>query len=394
MPLWTGRRLAYSTVQKTGAAALRDSLMARLDRLSLVKEIAQIGAVIGHEFSYELIAAVAPHSKPELDEALAKLTASGLAFCQGRPPNAVYSFKHALVHDAAYDSLLTTRRQALHAKIASAIEQRHPAVKETEPELLAHHYTEAKQFHKAIPLWHKAGKLAHKRVALAEGISDLERGLELIAALPQSMERDGYEIDLRTILGTAWMAFKGWLCQEVWDSLHPALVLAHSLRRTDALLPILSGLWSNVLNRGRAAESLHWVEQTLNVAEAYGGPDLLILGHRAAMASYFYLGELTKTREHADQVLSLYDDRQHVHLVQILNQDQRTESLSLKARALWMLGYPDQALKVDETAQTHAPARTRVRPRVGLNDERAAFRLPSRTRRAKEAHLGSGTSWA
>jgi class 3 adenylate cyclase len=139
---------------------LRDSLMARLDRFAPVKEFAQIGVAIGREFSWELIAAVAPHARPELDKALAQLATSGLAFQQGTPPDAVYTFKHALVQDAAYDSLLKARRQQLHGKIAKVIEEHFPNVEATEPELLAHHYTEAKQPAKAIPLWQKAGGLA------------------------------------------------------------------------------------------------------------------------------------------------------------------------------------------------------------------------------------------
>jgi hypothetical protein len=197
--------------------------MARLDRFAPVKEIAQIGAAIGREFSHELLAAVAAHSRPELDEALAQLTASGLAFQQGRPPQAVYTFKHALVQDAAYDSLLRRRRPELHGKIAEVIEERLPNTEATEPELLAHHYTEAKRADKAIPRWQNAGSLALKRMALAEAIAHLNKGLELVPALPASAERDGRELDLRTLLGTAWMALKGWAVQEVWDSLHGEL---------------------------------------------------------------------------------------------------------------------------------------------------------------------------
>lgn len=141
---------------------LRDLLLPRLDRFTPVKEIAQIGAAIGREFGYELIAAVAPHAKPELDQALAPLTASGLAFQQGTPPAAVYTFKHALAQDAAYDSLLRRRRQELHDKIARVIEQHYPTIEATEPELLAHHYTEAKQ-PRVIPLWQQAGSLALRR---------------------------------------------------------------------------------------------------------------------------------------------------------------------------------------------------------------------------------------
>ena len=233
---------------------LRDLLLARLDRFTPVKEIAQIGAAIGREFGYELIAAVAPHAKPELDEALAQLTASGLAFQQGTPPAAVYTFKHALVQDAAYDSMLKRRRQELHDKIARVIEEHFPNIEATEPELLAHHYTEAKQPRRAIPLWQQAGSLALGRMALTEAIAHLNKGLGLVADLPPSADRDSTELGLRTLLGRAWIGLRGWASQEVWDTLHPALGLANSLRRNDALVPTLFGLWANTFTTGRVAE--------------------------------------------------------------------------------------------------------------------------------------------
>ncbi len=333
---------------------LRDSLMARLDRFAPVKEIAQIGAAIGREFSYELIAAVAPHARPELHQALAQLVESGLAFQQGTPPDAVYTFKHALVQDAAYDLLLKSRRQALHGKIARVIEERLPHTEATEPELLAYHYSEAREPEKAIPLWQKAGSLALGRLALVEAIAHLNKGLELVAALPASAERDGQELDLRTLLGTAWMALKGWAVQEVWDSLHPALALANSLRRNDALLPILWGLWVNVICRGRLPESLHWVTQMSDAAEAYRDPDLVILAHYCAFVSYLWLGDPIKAREHADQTLSLYSEEQHGHLVRIMNDDLKTCALCWGALAAWMLGYPDQAVKMKEAGTDQA----------------------------------------
>src|SRR4051812_38255433 len=178
-------------------ATLRDSLMARLDRFLLVREIAQIGAAIGREFSYEMIEAVAPMPQAQRDDALARLCESGLAFRRGTPPDAVYSFKHALVQDAAYDSLLKRRRQELHGKIARVIEQRFPSIKTTEPEVLAHHLTAAGITEAAIPLWQAAGELAFKRMALTETISHLNQGLGLVATLPQSSERDASELGLR-----------------------------------------------------------------------------------------------------------------------------------------------------------------------------------------------------
>jgi class 3 adenylate cyclase/predicted ATPase len=332
---------------------LRDSLMARLDRFTPVKEIAQIGSAIGREFSYGLIAAVAPHSGPALDQALAQLTQSGLAFQQGTPPDAVYSFKHALVQDAAYDSLLRRRRQELHGRIARVIEERWPQIEATEPELLAYHYTEAKQPEKAIPLWQQAGGLALKRLALVEAIAHLNKGLELVISLPPSPERDSREVDLRILLGTALVGLKGWAVQEVWDSLHPALALATSLRRSDALLAILFGLWHYVLCVGRVPEALRWVAQISDAAEAYRDANLAVLGHEAAMGSYYWLGDPIRVREHTDRVLSLYSEEQHGQL-SIIHLDLKTTSLCFKAHSTWMLGYPEQAVKGIKAAYDHA----------------------------------------
>ena len=281
--------------------------MARLDRFTPVKEIAQIGAAIGREFSYELIAAVALHAKPELDQALAQLTASGLALQQGtHSRRGLHLQTRPGAGSPAHDFLLKSRRQELHGRIGRVIEERFPQTDDTEPELLAHHYTEAKQLQKAIPLWQKAGSLALKRLALTEAIAHLNKGLDLVAALPSSAERDGKEVDLRSLLGTAWIALRGWAAQEVWDSLHPALGLANSLRRNDALVSIFFGLWAYVLVTEPVAELVCWVRQILDAAEAYHDPDLLILGHYVAMNSYFWLGELIKAREHTDQMLALY----------------------------------------------------------------------------------------
>jgi predicted ATPase len=212
-------------------STLRDSLMARLDRFMPVKEIAQIGAAIGRAFSYELISAVAPMPQVQLEDALAQLSESGLAFRRGTPPDAIYTFKHALVQDAAYDSLLKLSRRTLHAKIARVIEERFPNVKVSEPEVLARHLTAAGVAETAIPLWQAAGDLALKRMALAEAIAHLNQGFELISTLPPSSQRDASELELRIRLGTAWVALKSWATPEVWTSLHPALSLATSLRR-------------------------------------------------------------------------------------------------------------------------------------------------------------------
>jgi tetratricopeptide (TPR) repeat protein len=334
-------------------ATLRDSLMARLDRFMPVKEIAQIGAAIGREFSYELIAAVAPMPDAQIDDALAQLTASGLAFRRGTPPDAVYMFKHALVQDAAYDSLLKSRRQELHGRIARVIEARFPNVKIIEPEVLAHHLTAAGLAEAAIPLWQAAGELALQRTALTEAISHLNRGLGLITAVPQPLGRDASELELRIGLGTAWMALKGWPAPEVWTSLHPALALAKSLERHDALLPIFYGLFCNVLTQGRVAESLSWAKELLDVATVTGDADLLMVGHTMS-GSHYWMGELTKAMEHVDKVLDLYDAEQHRHLADVLNNDPKTLACLVGSICSWVLGYPDRALQLNEEKEAHA----------------------------------------
>jgi class 3 adenylate cyclase len=338
-------------------ATLRDSLMARLDRFMPVKEIAQIGAAIGREFSYELIEAVAPMPQGQLDEALSQLTASGLAFRRGTPPDAIYTFKHALVQDAAYDSLLKSRRQELHAKIARVIEQRFPSIKITEPEVLAHHLTAAGILEAAIPLWQAAGELTLKRMALTEAIAHLNQGLELVPALPRASQRDANELGLRTLLGTAWVALKGWPALEVWTSLHPALALAKSLERLDALTPILAGLFSNVVTQGRVAESLRFAQEALDIAEATGDPDLLIEGHTCACAGYFEAGEFTKSSQHSNKVLDLYNAEKHRHLADIINHDPKTAAGCYGSISTWMLGYPDRALQQNDGKDQHARRR-------------------------------------
>jgi tetratricopeptide (TPR) repeat protein len=195
-------------------------------------------------------------------------------------------------------------------------------------------------------------------MALAEAVAHLNRGLELAAPLAPSAERDGLELDLRVALGTAWMARRGWAAQEVWESLHPALGLARTLGRADALLSILVRNHIHVLTTGRVAESLRWATQVMEAAEAHRDPDILIGGHNALANSYFYLGELTKAREHADQVLSLHTEQRHGDLVRILGGiDVKLTTLVFASRMTWMLGFPEQAARVGEACESHARRR-------------------------------------
>ena len=237
------------------------------------------------------------------------------------------------------------------------IEQRFPNIKTTEPEALAHHLTAAGLAESAIPLWQKAGELALKRMARAESIAHLKQGLALVVTLPWSSERDTSELELRTRLGQAWQALKGWAAPEVWSSLYPALALAKTLERHDALTPIFWGLTNNVLSQGRAGESLPCVEEMLELAEATGDSDLLVAGHARACSRYRYGGELNKALEHADKVVVLYDDEKHRHLADILNYDPKTLAGTYASSCTWILGYPDRALRLNNEKDAHARRR-------------------------------------
>jgi tetratricopeptide (TPR) repeat protein len=242
----------------------------------------------------------------------------------------------------------------LHAKIARVIEARFPNIKTTEPEALAHHLTAAGLAEAAIPLWQAAGELASRRMALNEAIAHLNRGLDLVSALPLSSQRDAIELGLRTSLGTAWRALRGWAAPEVWTSLHPALALAKSLQRHDALAPILSGLATNIFTQGRVAEALPWAEEMLDLAKATGDADLLIAGHQFACGPYCWAGEFAKAAEHADKVLDLYDADKHRHLVAMLNHDPKTTAGIFASICTWVLGYPDRASRLNDEKDAHA----------------------------------------
>lgn len=224
-------------------ATLHDSLMARLDRFAPVKQVAQIASCIGREFSYDLVSMTAPLSEAILQDALKGLCASELVFCRGTPPNATYRFKHALVHEVAYRSLLRSRRQQLHARIATVLEEHFPESAETEPELLGHHYAEAGLKEQAVAYLQRAGVRALERSAYLEAISHLARGLELLEASSDTTERAQRELELQLALGSALMATKGYAAPEVEQAYVRARALCSHIDLTPRLFPVLHGLY-------------------------------------------------------------------------------------------------------------------------------------------------------
>ncbi len=337
-------------------STLRDSLMARLDRDPLVKEIAQTGAVFGREFPYSLLQAVANLDTDSLQAGLQRLVDSGLAFRRGAWPDAVFTFKHALVQDAAYDSLVRTRRQALHAAIAEALERGIPHARETQPELLAHHYTAAGMIQSAVPLWHQAGAAALARVAAQEAISHLSRGLELLEALASTATCDAQELDLRVLLGAAWMMRDGWWAPEVWSAIHPALALAKSLDRREALAGIYYNLYANVCMQGRLEEAGRWAEEALSTALQTSDRGLRTIAELLATFTSVMSGDWINARVHTENLYRVYVPDVHADVSIATNYDPKDNVDAYAGHWMWALGYPDKALEAYKTCLMKARA--------------------------------------
>jgi tetratricopeptide (TPR) repeat protein len=323
--------------------------MARLDRLGgSAKELAQIAAAIGREFSHALLASVVHQPEAELESALDRLIAAGLLFRQGAPPHATYLFKHALVQEAAYGTLLREPRRALHARIAETLEDQFADIVERRPELLARHCTEAGLIEKAAYLWGKAGQRSLGLVALAEAVAYLQEGLAMVERLPPSVDRDSLELALREPLHAARLQWRGWASREVGVNATAILDLAQRQGRSQSLLVGLWGTWINTITQGRIAETPHWAQRLLTEGNESKNVDLQILGHRANGFSHFYLGELSEALEQRDKALALYDPKRAARWRELTGNDVRTAVGVFSSQALWMLGYPDQASQMTE----------------------------------------------
>jgi class 3 adenylate cyclase/predicted ATPase len=319
-------------------AALHASLTSRLDRLGRAKELAQIGAVIGRQFSYALLAAVSGRSESELRVLLDQLTTAGLVFRQGTPPQATFLFKHALVQDVAYASLLRSARQQLHARIATALEAEFPA---TAPEQLAQHWAQAGDAERAVGNWLKAGKQAVQRCANREAIAQLTKGLRMLDRLPHRMERDRTELSLQLLLAEALMADKGWTAPETRPCYARARELCVRTGDTEAIFPVLYGQFSNYLSRGEE-EAHDLAAETLQLAQGTDDPALLAMAHSMLGMSLFSRGEFLTARQHLQVAVSLEqpDHRRHTSLSPGHNLAIASMWLGL---TLLLLGHPEQA---------------------------------------------------
>ena len=335
---------------------LHASLLARLDRLAPTREVAQIGAALGRHFSHELISAVAPMPQHQLDDALAQLVNAELIFRRGMPPDAEYTFKHALVQDAAYGTLLRGRRQQLHARIAATLEDQFPQIKATQPELLARHCAEAGLAAKAVGYRLKAGQQALVREAMIEAEAQLRKGLGLIANMPDGAERLQYELDLQIALSIALIATQGYAAPAVAETHGRARELCERLDRPTQLVYLLAGECVGHLHRAELALACQLSKQILDLGEARNDAAVKFQGHLSSAVSWFFRGDFVAARAHAEQALALYDPA-HAVLGPV---DPQIRTLTYSFRLLMYLGYLDQArLRRHETLaqarqRTHA----------------------------------------
>jgi tetratricopeptide (TPR) repeat protein len=325
--------------------------MARLDRLGSAKEVAQIGAAIGREFSHALLSAVMHRPDAELASALDRLIASGLLFRQGLPPHASYLFKHALVQDAAYGTLLREPRRALHARVADTLESQFIEIAENQPELLARHCTEAGLIEKAAGWWGKAGQRSVQRSALVEAVTQLTRALDQIATLPSTPARRRDEIKLQVALITPLMHVKGYAAPETKAAAERARLLIETAEgmgepQEDPLLlfSVLYGFWvANYLAfNGDTVRDL--AAQFLTLAEKQTATGPLLVGHRLMGTSLLFTGDIAEGRAHYDQAIALYNAVEHAALTARFGQDAKVAILLYRSLALLLLGYPDTAL--------------------------------------------------
>jgi class 3 adenylate cyclase/tetratricopeptide (TPR) repeat protein len=323
-------------------ATLHDSLMARLDRLAPIKEIAQLGAVIGHEFSHALLAAVADRPEDQLRSGLDLLVASELVF---RRSDAIYTFKHTMVQDVAYQSLLKSRREQLHGRIARVLEERFSETAATEPELLARHYTAAGLHDPAVDYWHRAGQRASERSADLEAIEHLTQGVDLARKLRDPVQSAQQELKLLVALGEPLVAAKGHGAPETAATYNRALELCRQVGETPHLFPTMWGLWHFHLSQGACQTARDLGDELLTLAEQRGDPMLLVAAHQALGRSLYHLGDFAAALFHLEQARAGFESKLDPAPHLRYGVAPGVQCMAILSHLLWCLGYPDQAVQ-------------------------------------------------
>jgi predicted ATPase len=308
------------------------------------KVIAQLGATIGRQCSYELLQKVSQLDASTLQRELGRLVEAELVYQRGRPPQATYTFKHALIQDIAYESLLKSTRQHYHQRIAQVLEESFPETIQTQPELLAHHYTEAGLIEKAVPYWYHAGQNAIQRSAHVEAISHLTGGLELLKALPETPQRLQREVDMHIALGASLVATKGYAAPEVGQTYLRAQHLCQSLEDPYRLFPVLRGLWGYYFTRAELQTAHELGKQLLTLAQQAQDSTMLLVAHAVLGRTLFWLGAVAAAHTHFTQGIALYDPQQHRASAFLYGEDAGMVCHCHATQTLWYLGYPQQGL--------------------------------------------------
>ena len=340
--------------------SLHDSLMARLDRLTPVRLVAQTGAAIGREFSYALLRAVSRVTEEELQAALARLVASELVFQRGTPPDAVYSFKHALVQDVAHNSMLRSSRQQLHAQIAEALETHFPEMMDSRPELLAQHYAEAGLAERSATYWGKAGRRSAANSAMVEATVQFQKGLEQLALLPDTLERRQQELEFYSSLGAALRFVKGQGAQETGRAFDLAREVWEQLGSPSEYLHVPYGQSRYHLFRGQLDLAIRLDEDLLRLSRQSNDARGLVLAHQAFGSGQMLAGRFALSRSILEAGLALYDPMAHHFLVRQVGIHPQVVSQAFLGIVLFCLGFPDQALTRSSAAI--AEARRLVHP--------------------------------
>ncbi|MGI9319355.1 MAG: adenylate/guanylate cyclase domain-containing protein [bacterium] len=335
--------------------SLQDSLMARLEKLEPVKEVAQLAATLGRKFNHKVLAAATGLSEAELQRAIEQLLDAELIVKRGIAPEITYEFKHALVQETAYQTLLKSTRQRYHKRIAELLEKQFWDTVENRPELLAHHYTEAQIADQAVKHWLSAGQKAISRSANLEAIDHIEKGLEALALLPDDLDRTKRELELQIALAVPKTSVKGYASSEVQQTYTRARELCMQIGETPQLFPAIYGMWRFYLLRAQYSTAQELSKQLLNIAERTNDPVFMTAAPRSAGGTYFYRSKLAEAREALEQVINSKpsdEDRSRALLFDVV--DALVASHSYNAWALWLQGYPDQAREQSEKAMSVA----------------------------------------
>lgn len=335
-------------------ATLQASLMARLDQQGPGKEVAQWVATVGHECSYALLTALALLDDATLQHDLAQLVQAGILSQHGVPPQAQYRFRHALIQDAAYQSLLRRTRRHYHRHIAAVLEAQFPETCDTQPEILAHHYTQATCHSQAVPYWRRAGQRALERSAYVEAIQYFSNGLEALHQVTESSARQQDELALHMALGPALMAVQGQTAPEVEHTYARAQALCRQIGNSSQLFPVLMGLWRFYGARAEFGAMQDLTEQLVQIAQDSAEPDLLLEAHMVLGNSLFFRGQFAAARTHCERGIALYQVPQHrLHTV-LYGRDPAVVCRSIAGLALWKMGYPEESGRSADAACTLA----------------------------------------